>query len=224
MSRRQRRNHRGTGLILIGTILILSAVSLVGYNIWDSVEAERKARQAFEQLTAMQPEALVSDRYAQGNSNLLAVGQDTEQEIPDYVLNPSIEMPLKEVEGFLYIGTLEIPVLSLNLPVISEWGYPELKVAPSRYTGSPYQNNFVIAAHNYESHFGAIKLLQPGNAVNFTDMAGNQFRYKVAEVEILQPTSIQEMTSGIWDLTLFTCTIGGQYRVTVRCTGIRNSW
>ena len=31
------------------------------------------------------------------------------------------------------------------------------------------------------------------------------------------PTSVQEMTDGDWDLTLFTCTVGGKSRVTVRC-------
>ena len=37
------------------------------------------------------------------------------------------------------------------------------------------------------------------------------------EIETLKPRAIEEMDSGEWDLTLFTCTIGGSYRVTVRC-------
>ena len=48
-------------------------------------------------------------------------------------------------------------------------------------------------------------------------MDGNVFRYEVVELETLMPTAIEEMTSGDWDLTLFTCTIGGGSRVTVRC-------
>lgn len=48
-------------------------------------------------------------------------------------------------------------------------------------------------------------------------MDGNIFAYKVIEVETLQPTAIEEMTIGGWDLTLFTCTVGGASRVTVRC-------
>lgn len=34
---------------------------------------------------------------------------------------------------------------------------------------------------------------------------------------LLQPTAVEEMTSGEWPLSLFTCTIGGKLRVTVRC-------
>ena len=51
----------------------------------------------------------------------------------------------------------------------------------------------------------------------FTDMDGNEFVYSVLEIETLTPYSVQQMTTGDWDLTLFTCTIGGTSRVTVRC-------
>ena len=51
----------------------------------------------------------------------------------------------------------------------------------------------------------------------FTDVDGNIFRYTVADLEQLEGTDVKEMEAGDWDLTLFTCTLGGQYRVTVRC-------
>ena len=41
--------------------------------------------------------------------------------------------------------------------------------------------------------------------------------YEVSLVEQLERTAIEEMESGDWDLTLFTCTVGGAARVTVRC-------
>lgn len=47
-------------------------------------------------------------------------------------------------------------------------------------------------------------------------MDGNVFTYKMVEQETLLPTSIDAMESGDWDLTLFTCTVGGQSRVTIR--------
>lgn len=47
-----------------------------------------------------------------------------------------------------------------------------------------------------------------------------EFRvYLVASVnEFGELTVKAEMTGGDWDLTLFTCTIGGKKRITVRCT------
>ena len=78
----------------------------------------------------------------------------------------------------------------------------------------------VVAAHNYYSHFGYLKNLSQGDEVIFTDMTGNVFRYGVIEIETLSPFAVDEMTSGDWDLTLFTCTVGGATRVTVRCERI----
>ena len=50
-----------------------------------------------------------------------------------------------------------------------------------------------------------------------TAMNGDEFRYRVRTVSELSPSSVSEMTESAYDLTLFTCTIGGRMRVTVRC-------
>ena len=51
-------------------------------------------------------------------------------------------------------------------------------------------------------------------------MNGAVTSYEVVEVDILNPTAIEEMTDSGFDLTLFTCTYGGQSRVTVRCNTV----
>ncbi|RGD82813.1 sortase [Ruminococcus sp. AF25-13] len=119
--------------------------------------------------------------------------------------------------GAACIGILEIPAIDLKLPVLSEWSYPFLKRAPCRYSGSAYLDNLVITAHNYRTYFGKLKELEVGTEVIFTDAAGNRFEYKVAAVEALTPQSVKDMTSGEWALSLFTCTLDGKNRVTVRC-------
>ena len=126
-------------------------------------------------------------------------------------------MPVETIDGKDYIGVLSIPSLGLELPVLSQWNYPDLKKAPCRYAGSLYQDNLIICAHNYDAHFGRLKTLQTGDEVTFVDMDENVVVYKVVEMEILKPTNIEEMEGGDWDLTLFTCTKGGRTRVTVRC-------
>ena len=52
----------------------------------------------------------------------------------------------------------------------------------------------------------------------FTDVEVNRYEYGVEEVLTLEGTAVEEMEAGDWDLTLFTCTIGGRLRVTVRCS------
>lgn len=191
--------HKGKGLIFTGLLLIAAALFLTGYNLFDQMRAQRSAAQAAAQLTEQLP-------------------QTSQTDVPDYLLSPEMEMPVETIDGVDYVGVLRIPALALELPVISQWSYSLLKIAPCRYSGSAYQNNLVLCAHNYASHFGNLKSLHIGDAVTFTDMDGNLFSYQVAELETLPPQATEEMESGDWDLTLFTCTVGGQGRVTVRCT------
>ena len=190
-----------------GLLLITAALLLTAYNLWNERQAGVSAGKVLEQL----------QESVQTSASL---DELEEQEIPDYILNPDMEMPTVDINGNLYIGTLEIPVLDLALPVMSEWSYPKLKIAPCRYAGTVYQGNFVIAAHNYRTHFGSLGNLSTGDRVTFTDVDGNLFSYDVAEVQILNPAAIEEMVSDDWDLSLFTCTLGGKTRLTVRCDKI----
>ena len=189
-------------MIGVGLLLIAAALALVAYNIADAQRAAKSAAQALEALEQASP----------------AVSAAEPDAVPAYVADPDMEMPTVTVEGNDYIGQLDIDALGLSLPVISEWSYPALKVAPCRYTGSAYQDNMIIAAHNYSSHFGRLSQLSAGDAVRFTDVDGHVFTYTVSQIEDLPGTAIEEMQAGDWDLTLFTCTLGGRTRVTVRCT------
>lgn len=127
------------------------------------------------------------------------------------------EMTVTEIDGYGYIGFLAIPELQLELSVMADWSYPQLQKSPCRYSGSIHADDLVISAHNYWSHFGQLKNLPTGSTILFTDMDGTQHTYQVTAVEILPPDAVEEMTSGEYDLTLFTCTYGGQNRVTLRC-------
>lgn len=198
------RKQEGLLLITIGLLLIAAALFLVSYNLYDELRAEQSARQAVTQLDAYLPAEAAS------------LVSDERTVIPDYVLSPNMEMPVETINGIDFIGVLRIPALELELPVISEWNYPNLKTAPCRYSGSAYLNNLIICGHNYTSHFGRLKTLSEGDIATFTDMDGNVFIYKMVERETLNPTDIEGMESGNWDLTLFTCTVGGQSRVTIR--------
>lgn len=188
-----------------------AAVLLLVYNLWDG----HRARESEEAILA---EYLQENKKASESPD--ASDKEDEQNIPDYLLNPDMDMPeytLKSLGDVTCIGILEIPALNLELPVISSWSYSSLRLAPCRYSGSAYKGDLVIAAHNYQSHFGGLRTLPEGSEVFFTDAVGNRFSYYVAVTEALTPWSVDDMTSGEWPLTLFTCTLDSQNRVTVRC-------
>lgn len=202
--------RKGTIWMIAGLLLLMAALSLTGYNVWTEHTAGIQADEVVNRLAEIIPEEIHSAPSVSEISN-------PEIEYPYYVLNPDMDMPVEEIDGARYIGLLNIPRLSMELPIQSEWSYPNMKVSPCRYEGSVYLNNMVICGHNYSTHFGTLKDLEKGDLLTFTDMDGNVFWYQVMVIEILQPTAVEEMVSGDWDLTLFTCTIGGATRVTIRC-------
>ena len=118
------------------------------------------------------------------------------------------------------LGILSIPVLELELPVLADWSYAKLKVAPCHYFGSYYGTDFVIAAHNYQTHFGRLPELQPGDLILFTDVSGGVHGYEVVLSETLPGNATEAMIASGFDLSLYTCTPGGASRVTVRCSAI----
>ena len=192
------REKLGTVCMVLGAVLVMAALSLFFCNNWEAGQAEKSVKKILPQ---------VIEKIEPGHS------------YPDPY---DVTMTEVEIDGYSYIGYLSIPSLELELPVMSEWDYIRLKIAPCRYAGSTKSDNLVIAAHNYIQHFGSLSKLSLGDKVYFTDMDGVLSNYEVAEVDVLAPAAVEEMTDGEFDLTLFTCTYGGQSRMTVRCERIMN--
>lgn len=192
----------GNVCMLLGTALVLAALSLFLWNQREAAEAGRAAEAVLPRLV----------------ENMEAAR--TKPATPDATLPDPYdpEMTVVEIDGYGYVGVLTIPALELELPVMSEWDADRLKIAPCRYSGSTKTRDLVIAGHNYTTHhFGTLYELEEGDKVIFTDMDGVVTHYQVVALDILQPTAVEEMTAGAYDLTLFTCTYDSGSRLTVRC-------
>lgn len=219
------RKKLSTLCMALGLGLLLAALALLIYNRWDDHRAGTSANQveaALEEIIQASVEAAETATEDASEAEAEPVS-DTE---PEAEGSPEAEASdpqpgTVEIDGNEYIGILTIPALGLELPVMAEWSYAGLKIAPGRYSGSAETDDLIICGHNYARHFGTLNYLEPGDTLSFTDLSGTAFQYAVEEVVILQPTDVDEMISqqsGAWDLTLFTCTVGGQTRVTVRCS------
>lgn len=193
------RKKIGFTLMIIGAVMLIAALSLLTYNRMEN-------KNAGEAVQSILPSVLAASEQPT-NPSQSDNPYDTENE----------EMLVTEIDGYGYIGSLFIPALDLELPVMSQWDYKRLRIAPCRYFGSTKTNDLVICAHNFVEHFGMLKKLKPGDIVLFTCMDGEMIVYEVKEVAVLYPTQISEMIESDYDLTLFTCTYSNQARVTVRC-------
>ena len=195
-------------LVFLGLLFIVSGIGLIGYNLWDDNRASSEAWYVFDQISD-----IIMQRTTEYDISSFDVNAYDEED----VLDPDRAMPTVTVDGYRYIGIVSIASLAMELPIMEEWDYTRMKLSPCRYKGSVYQNDFIICGHNYRSHFGRLDDLQMYDAVTITDAEGNIYHYEVVTIETLPGTSVEEMESGMWDLTLFTCTYSGTSRVTVRC-------
>ena len=192
------RKWIGVICVFLGVCCILSSVGFVAYNRWENENAEDIAQDLLEDIQSIIEE------------------KQPEQFLPE-------EMATVKVDGYDCIGILSVPVLDLELPVLTDWSYAKLKKAPCHYYGTYYEQDFVIAAHNYKAHFGRLSELQAGDVVVFTDVSGTAHYYEVVLIETLPKNATQEMITSGFDLSLYTCTPGGASRVTVRCNVVKGS-
>ena len=182
----------GVILISLGAVLILAALLLFLHNRSEDRRAGQEAESLLEDVRST-----------------MAANADPEPQ----------EEPAEEIT-YDYAGVIAIPDLSLELPVIDQWNYARLKVAPCRQSGAAADGDLVIAAHNYKSHFGYLDRLEPGASVIFTDMEGTVYRHAVEGIRQLAPEDAEDVSSVFsseYPLVLYTCTPGGKARVAVFC-------
>lgn len=194
------RRKVGNLLITLGALCILASLALLIYGQREAAAAAKASAELMPRLIAKIEE-----------KNAAAEQKGVDEPAPE-------DMSVVTIDGQDYIGYLVIPELSLELPVMADWSYEQLHTAPCRFSGTLQGNNLVLMAHNYIRHFGPIQTLTVGDAVYFRDADDIITEYAVAAVETLSATDVEKMTAGEYELTLFTCTYGGQSRVTVRCS------
>lgn len=190
-----RKVSPGLVCIVLGVVLLLAAGGLYAYNRYEDAHAGAEAQ------------TVVAD--------LQQKVETPEPEAESGPLDP--ELPVVEIDGNEYVGEISIPAIGIDLPVMSEWSYPKLKISPCRQFGSSRTDDLVIAAHNYESHFGKIGTLALGDEVRFTDMDGIENHYTVSAIEVHDPTDVEAVEHSGHDLVLYTCTYGGKTRIVVFC-------
>lgn len=211
---------KGAILIAMGLLLLAAALLLTVYNIWDGHRADQAAQQTYQALNALiaagEGETPTAPQAPTGAPQPTGEPEPTQ---PSFYAHR--EMPTLELNGYRYIGTLEVEDMELSLPVMEEWDYDRLRISPCRFAGNVYDDDMVICAHNYPNHFAPLKFAPLGTQVKFTDAEGTEFCYAVTSIDTVGPNDVETMLHGDWDLTLFTCNTNGQTRCAIRCQRIQ---
>lgn len=180
----------GIVLAVIGLMMILSAMLVLVHNYNENKIISHKSQQVLSKLKEANFEQIITN--------------DSKEQV-------------FSVDGYEYIGYIDIPQIKVRLPVLSQWDYTGLKLAPCRQFGKADTNDLVIAAHNYKCHFGNISKLNIGSSVNFTDACNYTHSYKVEQIKTLNPTDVENVQNSKYDLVLYTCNYSGKKRIAVFC-------
>ena len=89
-------NKKGTILVITGSILIIIAGLMGIYNNYENKKAATESKKIYEKLK----------------------NTEIEKEV-NTISNK--EMKIVNIDGNDYIGTINIPVLNLELPIMSDW-------------------------------------------------------------------------------------------------------
>lgn len=191
-----KRQKEGWLLVLLGLSMVLTSLML------------HTAQERQDALAGETSEVLLQQLHL---SRISVPNTLETQPEPDVV-----DMAEKDYLGYAMIGTLRIPSLGMELPILSTWSEELLDVAPCRYSGSLPGEDMILMGHNYKSHFTPLHHITEGTTVEFEDVHGIVSRFVVEKTEILHERQLERLFSD-YPLSLFTCTAGGQNRLVVRC-------
>ncbi len=215
----------GIAFVGMGAVLMIAALLLFLYNEGSNAVMEEENRDIYEELYRI-IEQQKTERAADESPEtpeetelvqieLLTIEEEPSTE-PEETL-PAPVMMLATVDGYDYIGILEIPALELAVPILSDWDEKKLDIAPCRHFGSVKTDDLVIAGHNYRRHFLNLYKLVVGDTIRFTGMDGSVIDYRVTEKWTLEATDVDTVLESEYDLILYTCTYSGTERTAVFC-------
>lgn len=205
--------HKKLGTLFISTGLLLMAAAL--FFTMGNLREDRQAGQASAQVIEKFEQVIFHNEP----QNAVEISTFTEEIVSQ---NPvTSEMAVTEIDGNSYIGVLEIPDREIQLPIMSNWSYPQLEISPCRFSGSLYTNDLVICGHNYTSHFGWIWNAGPNEKLDFITVNKEIAHYIVDYVETIGPDDVDYLCEKTdWDLSIFTCTYGNANRRVLRCSRV----
>lgn len=201
-----------TAILIILIIVILAILGYLGYRVIKTLQPGEEGRKAAERF---------ENQFVQGNeeqnneqtSNVIDVTPNIAPENEEYNNQGSSQTKTQTYKGFVMVGTIEIPKISLKCPVLERASSDAIEVAVGIYAGPGLNKvgNTVIAGHNYRNgtFFSDNKKLLSGDKIYITDTSGKKVIYTIYNVYTTAPEDLEYVTrdtKGKREISLTTCT------------------
>lgn len=199
-------------LTIILVIVIIAILGLLGFLTYDYIHKYYSTKQASDFVDTYQEDVTTGDGSGNYNDDENLTLDSNEIEISS---SGSGTATKKKYKGYTVAGTMKIPAINLEYPIIEEVTTKALETALIvLYPSGDNLNqpgNTVIIGHNYRNgtFFSNVKKLTNGAKIYVTDFRGVSITYQVYNIFEASSTDTSfynRDTNGVAEITLSTCT------------------
>lgn len=201
-------------LTVILIVVIIAIVVLLGFLAYDYIQKFNTTKQASDFVEDYQGDLNTGEQNVTGNDiENATLGNITETPIENS--GTSGNGTKKKYYNYTVVGTMKIPAINLQYPIVEDVTGPALeKALVALYPSGDNLNlpgNTVIIGHNYRNGtlFSNLKKLSNGAKIYVTDYRGKSLTYEVYnkfETSSTDTSFYSRDTNGLAELTLSTCT------------------
>ena len=200
-------------LTVILVIVIIAIVVLFGFLAYDYIQKFSTTKQASDFVEDYQGDINTGEQNVTENVENATLGNITETPIQNS--GTTGNGTKKKYYNYTVAGTMKIPAINLQYPIVEEVTGPALeKALVVLYPSGDNLNlpgNTVVIGHNYRNGtlFSNLKKLSNGAKIYVTDYRGKTVTYEVYnkfETSSTDTSFYSRDTNGLAELTLSTCT------------------
>lgn len=201
-------------LTVILIIVIVAIVILLGFLAYDYIKKFNTTKQASDFVENYQGDITTGE---ENNENVTIAENVTLDGLDSTPTSTGTggSSTKKTYQGFTVVGTMKIPKINLEYPILEEVTTKALETALVALYPSPdninLPGNSVIIGHNYRNglFFSNLKKLSKGDKIYVTDYRGTTVTYEIYNIFEASSTDTSfynRDTNGLAELTLSTCT------------------
>ena len=214
---------------IISIILITILFSFYAYAEYDrnkneDISKDILAGMTVKQNTVVNDDTIInSDISLDGSGDIVNLPEEPEPQ------TTTLTGTYTASNGKTYntIGSINIPSIGVNYPILAETTDSLLKVSVCRFWGGNANEvgNLCIAGHNYRNNrfFSKVLTLKVGDIIEITDLNNQTIKYSVYDKYTVDPkdrSCTSQVTNGKKIVTLITCTNDSKQRVIVQAEEI----
>ena len=211
MKRKNRKRYKKNFVDIFSVTVILGIILGVSINEYEENDVVKNQNK-------YEAEKTIIENYENKSTALNEITNNTIKEKLEY---PKEEI-LENYNGYSVCAKLEIPVISLETYVLSEYSIQNLNVSVTKFFG-PNPNeigNFCVAGHNFRNKnmFKNLKKVEIGDEIFLIDNKVRKVKYIVYEIDKVFPNDVSclEQNSEVREITLITCTSDSKKRIIVK--------